>query len=201
MAFRWVKILDLKIGAQRCFICLLVDNFPGHLISYNPHHIQLEFFEPKMTSFIQPLDAGIIQCFKALYRQAFCRCAIDLDKAGQREIYKINLREAMLIAKEAWDAVEPQTIQHCWEHTKIQAAEAPSSHPTHANPYAWGILQDFAANDSISLPITETQLQQLLGKSYDDEHWQTALMAVMNAEGDAVQAMAVVNKLATAATH
>ncbi|KIN94985.1 hypothetical protein M404DRAFT_97017, partial [Pisolithus tinctorius Marx 270] len=53
----------------------------------------------------------------------------------------------------------------------------------------------------ISLPIAETQLQQLLGESYVDEHWQTVLMTVMNTEGDAVQAMAAVNKLATAATH
>ncbi|KIJ12770.1 hypothetical protein PAXINDRAFT_35336, partial [Paxillus involutus ATCC 200175] len=84
-------------------------------------HIQLEFFKPNLTSFVQPLDAGVIRCFKALYRRSFCDRAIDLDEAGQRDIYKINLREAMLMAKEAWDVVDPQTIQHCWNHAGIQA--------------------------------------------------------------------------------
>lgn len=56
-------------------------------------------------------------------------------------------------------------------------------------------------HNSISLPIAETQLQKLLGKSYVDEHWWTALVAVMNVEGDAMQAVTAVEKLATAATH
>ena len=36
------------------------------------------------------------------------------------DIYKINLLEAMLIAKEAWDAVSPETIGNCWKHADIQ---------------------------------------------------------------------------------
>ena len=57
-------------------------------------------------------------------------------------------------------------------------------------------------HNSISLPIAETQLQKLLGKSYVDEHWRTALVvAVMNVEGDAMQAATAVEKLTTAATH
>ncbi|KIN97777.1 hypothetical protein M404DRAFT_31983 [Pisolithus tinctorius Marx 270] len=117
----WVKMLDLKIGAQKRFICLLIDNFAGHLISYTPRHIQLELFKLNLTSFIQPLDAGIIRCFKALYRREFCKRAIDLDEAGEHSIFKIDLHEAMLMAKGAWDSVTSETIQHCWAHTAIQA--------------------------------------------------------------------------------
>ena len=53
----------------------------------------------------------------------------------------------------------------------------------------------------VFLLIAETQLQKLLGESYVDEHWWTALVAVMNGEGDAMQAATAVEKLATAATH
>ena len=101
-------------------ICLFIDNFSGHAIEYEPRNIQLEYFEPNLTSFVQPLDAGIIHCFKAHYCRTFCVCAIDLDEAGETEIYKINLLEAMTMAKEAWNAVEPSTIKHCWDHTNIQ---------------------------------------------------------------------------------
>ena len=75
---------------------------------------------PNLTSLVQPLDAGIIQCFKALYCQAFCKHAIDLDEASECNIFKIDLHEAMLMAKEAWAQVTPETIKHCWDHTGIQ---------------------------------------------------------------------------------
>src|SRR3954453_24062640 len=95
-------------------VCLTVDNFSGHEFAYQPTNVQLEFFEPNLTSFVQPLDAGIIRCFKAHYRRAFCHCALDLDDAGERDIYNINLLEAMLMAKEAWDAITPTMIENCW---------------------------------------------------------------------------------------
>ncbi|KIK24707.1 hypothetical protein PISMIDRAFT_98057 [Pisolithus microcarpus 441] len=81
---------------------------------------QLNFFKPNMTSFIQPCDAGIIQCFKALYHQNFCAQAANLDAAGKCNIYKLSLLEGMTMAKAAWEAMSAETIQHCWNHTKIQ---------------------------------------------------------------------------------
>lgn len=69
-----------------------------------------------MTSFVQPLDAGVICCFKAHYQCAFCLCAIELDEAGDEDIYKINLLEVMLLAREALDSVSKETIQNCWRH-------------------------------------------------------------------------------------
>ncbi|KIK74167.1 hypothetical protein PAXRUDRAFT_76468, partial [Paxillus rubicundulus Ve08.2h10] len=83
-------------------------------------NIQLEFFEPNLTPFVQPCDAGIIHCFKAIYRRKFCTHAIDLDEVGSHEIYKINLLEAMLMAKSALETVSQETIKHCWDHTQIQ---------------------------------------------------------------------------------
>lgn len=53
------------------------------------------------------------------------------------------------MAKEAWDAVKPATIKNCWRHSGIQAdSEAPSTHPTHANPEAWNIIRKFAHEDT-----------------------------------------------------
>ncbi|KIK95388.1 hypothetical protein PAXRUDRAFT_48383, partial [Paxillus rubicundulus Ve08.2h10] len=97
-------------------VCLWLDNFLGPTIAYKPTNIHLEMFEPNMTSFVQPLDAGIIHCFKAHYRCAFCLHAIKLDKAGDDDIHKINLLEVMLMAKEAWASVGAETIKNCWKH-------------------------------------------------------------------------------------
>lgn len=106
--------------AQAQHILLTIDNFSGHSIKYDPTNIEIDFFEPNLTSFVQPLDAGIIRCFKAHYKTSLCKRAIDLDEAGQREIYKINVLEGMLLAEDAWKAVSAETIKHCWDHTKIQ---------------------------------------------------------------------------------
>lgn len=79
----------------------------------------MEYFEPNLTSFIQPLDAGIIRCFKAHYRCAFCLRAIELDDAGEQNIYEVNLLEAMFMARDAWRSVKAETIANCWGHTGI----------------------------------------------------------------------------------
>lgn len=102
--------------SQKRHILLIIDNFSGHFINYAPTNIQIEFFEPNLTAFVQPLDAGIIRCFKAHYRNNFCRRAIQLDEAGDRDIYKLDIQEGMMMAEEAWKAVSA----HCWDHTKIR---------------------------------------------------------------------------------
>lgn len=89
------------------------------MIAYQPTNIELIYFEPNLTPYVQPLDAGIIRCFKAHYCKAFCARTIDMDDAGEEDIYKINLLEVMLMARQAWDAVSPETIANCWRHTGI----------------------------------------------------------------------------------
>ena len=103
-----------------CQVCLFVDNFSGHTVDYEPTNVQLEFFEPNLTPFVQPCDAGVIHCLKALYRCEFCHRAIELDDAGEHEIYKINLLEGMMMVQRAWNQVSQQTITNCWNHTQIQ---------------------------------------------------------------------------------
>ncbi|KIK76212.1 hypothetical protein PAXRUDRAFT_68930, partial [Paxillus rubicundulus Ve08.2h10] len=93
-----------------------LDNFSMHAIVYKPTNICLEMLEPNMTSFVQPLDTGIIHCFKAHYQCTFCLCAIELDEAGDDDIYKINLLKVMLMVKEAWASVSANTIKNCWKH-------------------------------------------------------------------------------------
>ena len=97
-----------------------MDNFSGHTITYEPKNIELEYFEPNMTPFVQPCDAGIIQMFKAFYHKSFNQHAIDCNEAGEHEIYKINLLEAMFMAWKAWIQVSKETIWHCWGHALIQ---------------------------------------------------------------------------------
>ncbi|KIK19907.1 hypothetical protein PISMIDRAFT_658514, partial [Pisolithus microcarpus 441] len=149
-----------------------------------PSSISLEFFEPNMTSFVQPCDAGIICCFKALYHRNFCSHAIDLDAAGECKIYKISLLEAMTLAKKSWDTVSTETIKHCWDHTKIQPDDSNmSSFPAHVDPIAWNLVCQYAAG-IISLQTAESSLLAQLGDCYLHTDWEPVLNAVMESEDD-----------------
>lgn len=117
---RFIRQFDMKMRSEKQHILLTIDNFSGHYINYEPTNIQIEFFEPNLTPFVQPLDAGIIRCFKAHYRKGLCLRAIDRDDEGAEDIFDPNLLEGMKMAKEAWDAVSAETIKNCWKHTKIQ---------------------------------------------------------------------------------
>jgi len=217
---RWIKKLDVRMKAENRHVLLTIDNFSGHSIDYEPTNIQIEFFEPNMTSFVQPLDAGIIRCFKAHYRKQFCRRAVELDELGEREIFKIDLKEAMEMAMEAWDAVTPETIKHCWDHTGIQPCVAFSSSnfikltnsiltrvPKNSvanalgpqatdekSSQAWLILRDFATSD-MRLPEAEKALENLFGGQYEDSDWRPGLKAVMDAEGDIAVAQDALDQL------
>ena len=67
----WIIELDQQFRCENRHVALTLDNFPGHSISYEPTNIELIYFEPNLTPYVQPLDAGIIRCMKAHYQRAF----------------------------------------------------------------------------------------------------------------------------------
>ena len=148
-------MFDLKLRKENRHVCLTLNNVFGHDIAYQPTNVKIEFFEPNLTPFVQPLSAGIIQCFKAHYCQAFCQRALELDDIGERDIYKISLIEAINMALKAWAAISSETIMNCWEHTGIQWPPImlhipPLPQKGHPNPHttaAWNILETFATTD------------------------------------------------------
>lgn len=100
-----------------------MDNLSGHSVEYKPRHVEVHFFEPNLTPFVQPCDAGIIRCVKARYRTLLCIRAIELDDAGEADIWKIDVLSAMKMLKAAWDEVTLETISNCWKHTGISPGE------------------------------------------------------------------------------
>ncbi|THH15958.1 hypothetical protein EUX98_g9379 [Antrodiella citrinella] len=126
----WIQKFDVDMRLQNRRICLTVDNFSGHSISYTPQNIKLEFFEPNLTSFVQPLDQGIIRCFKAIYRRELCIRALELDEAGEEDIYKLDLLEAMVLARRAWREVTAETMANCWKHSGIVGDKPPQGEET-----------------------------------------------------------------------
>jgi hypothetical protein len=103
-------------------ILLLIDSCQGHNISQELirklTHIKIEMFAPNMTSYIQPLDAGIINSFKCQYKKLFLNNLINqID--DYNEYNMINQLEAMHLIKQAWSCVSSSTIRKCWRHSDI----------------------------------------------------------------------------------
>ena len=117
----WLKEWNGTLKAQNQHVLLWVDNFSGHTLPASITNICMEFFSPNLTSHIQPMDAGIIRCFKAHYRKLFVACSIDCYDAGihSSKIYDINQLEAMHLADIAWSHVRPEVHRNCWAKAGI----------------------------------------------------------------------------------
>lgn len=181
-----MKGLDRRMRSEKRNIALTLDNFAGHMFAYKPTNVEMVYFEPNLTSFVQPLDGGIIRCFKAHYRNQYCQRALDLDEAGERDIYKIHLLQGMLMATKAWERVTPDTIWNCWNHTGIQRDSIrlkipkPSLNPIEIK--ARKILRDYATISEMTLPQAEEQLKALFGDDYNDDRWRVALTTITESE-------------------
>lgn len=117
----WIQQWDHDLGVKNRKILLLQDNFSGHIVPHGLRNIQVENFQPNLTAHVQPMDQGIIRCFKAHYRARYIRRAIDIYDGGvtASEIYDINQLQAMRLADIAWCDVDTTTIRHCWRKAGI----------------------------------------------------------------------------------
>lgn len=118
----WVSIIkefDSKMLKQKRKVLLLVDNAACHKLdeSIQLTNVDLKFLPANTTSIIQPLDQGIIRCFKAYYRQNIVRrqlLALERGSSWQEFTKSLNILEALKIAKRSWWLVTPNTIKNCF---------------------------------------------------------------------------------------
>lgn len=109
----WLSDLDKEMQSQKRKILLLVDNCSAHQLAPEPlKNVRVEFLPPNTTSKLQPLDAGIIKCFKGLYRKDIVARLIDAIDSGKED--NIDILTAMKIAHKAWTNISPQTIRNCF---------------------------------------------------------------------------------------
>ncbi|OBZ85254.1 hypothetical protein A0J61_06690, partial [Choanephora cucurbitarum] len=106
---------------------------------YQPENILLVFLPANTTSKLQPLDAGTIANFKAMFREKQYERANNLfisNHLNNSSVYKLKEVQALFMLAEAWLRVKPMTINNCWVHTKVllNTAEIVSDPPTTSLP-------------------------------------------------------------------
>ena len=97
----WLLELDKKFKNENKNIILFLDNATSHSknVENRLSNIKVIFFPPNTTSVLQPLDQGIIQSFKLLYRKMLVKKILQEVDVGVNDTRyysnQINVYEAI----------------------------------------------------------------------------------------------------------
>lgn len=109
-----------KHGAEHKFL-LLLDNAPSHPSIKKFEKIsdlcRVMYLPPNVTSLIQPMDQGIIEQLKKVYKRNLLRLILTPDTAeGVTQLLKkINMLDVLNFVAFLWDQVIEGTIRKCWK--------------------------------------------------------------------------------------
>jgi hypothetical protein len=101
------------MGAQNRNILLFVDNCATHPKDTSfLRNVKVIRYPANCTRVLQPLDLGVIKCYKQLYRKCLVQTAVCLMDAGKDTKKKINVLEALHYTVAALQQVTQQTIEN-----------------------------------------------------------------------------------------
>ena len=92
-----------RMAREQRNVLLLMDNAPSHIIPENLNNVRCEFLPPTTTSHLQPMDAGIINAFKARYGGYLVRYIVDAIDSGRSA--RVEISDAIRWTKLSWDEV------------------------------------------------------------------------------------------------
>ena len=119
----WLRKLDSKMSLQRKKIALL-DNCSAHPKTVSGlKSVKMVFLPPNCPSVLQPMDQGIIRCFKYHYKTAINKKNIEALDNGTE--FSLSLLEALREAQRAWPKVTPETTSNCWLHIAFREYGSP----------------------------------------------------------------------------
>ncbi|XP_053969096.1 jerky protein homolog-like [Anastrepha ludens] len=115
-----VKKYQKKIN-KKGNVLLLLDNAPTHpsesLLERENGRFKALFLPPNVTSLLQPMDQGIIECLKRLYKKQLLRKLLlaDENEEGTLIYHKnINIKDCCYMVADAWSSVKAITLKRAW---------------------------------------------------------------------------------------
>jgi len=150
-----------RMAREKRKVLLLMDNAPSHLIPENLRNVRCEFLPPTTTSHLQPMDAGIINAYKAHYRGHLVRFIVDAIDGGRPT--RVEISDAIRWTKLSWDAVTADTIINCWHHTGI----LPPAEPSQAGGERGESDASPSTATGTTTPVTPRSLQRDFGNLFE----------------------------------
>lgn len=126
-------------------ILLFIDNCTAH-----PHlkfsNIKLMFLPTNSTSVLQPMDQGVIKCFKSHYRRRFLEVLISaIEKGVEVDPSKFTIYEAIIKIDRAWNDVTAETIKNCFRKCGFRFDNLNLNYidiDSHEENHLWGRLTE-----------------------------------------------------------
>ena len=150
-----------RMVREKRSVLLLMDNAPSHIFPDNLTNVRCEFLPPSTTSHLQPMDAGIINAYKAHYRGYLVRFIVDAIDGGRPT--RVEISDAIRWTKLSWDALTADTIINCWRHTGILPRAEPSQTTDKPDP----VLPAAATATAAVIESTPRALQRDFGNLFE----------------------------------
>lgn len=116
---QWLKTLDKQMRKRQKQILMFIDNCTAHGDIPDMTNIKIKYLPPNTTSKLEPLDQGIIQCFKMHYRKEVVRQFLaDIEHQTPTNI---DVLQAMWMITKAWNQVTERTVRNCFRKTGFKA--------------------------------------------------------------------------------
>lgn len=96
----YVRAIDNKMAKKNRKVLFIVDNCPGQGKIENLEAVTVEFLPANMTSVLQPMDQGVIEVARKIYRKSLLHrilLSYENDKG-----YEIDLLGAVHLLSSAW---------------------------------------------------------------------------------------------------
>jgi len=144
------------------FIALVTDNFPTHPPPTSPPidykgpkpplltNVTLIYLPPGTTSFLQPLDAGIIASFKAAYQRRYAQFMVQHFNLYGEAPSKLDILQAIYLIADSWESVTQSTIVHWWKKASITEPTTTQASTVHESEFG-----DPAEEGGIASPVEQ----------------------------------------------
>jgi hypothetical protein len=90
-----VVVVVVVVVAQEIFYVSPDLRMSGSICTSFLRNVKVIRYRANCTSVLQPLDLGVIKCYKLLYRKRLVQTAVCLMDAGKDTKKKINVLEAL----------------------------------------------------------------------------------------------------------
>ena len=118
--FDYFQKLNVKMIKEKQSIVMFIDNCRAHPVNLSFSNVKIIFLPENTTSVLQPMDAGIIKCFKGYYRTRAARFLIKWNEQNQfgdkLKQNAIQFYQAIEMAVSSWGDVTSKTISNCFRH-------------------------------------------------------------------------------------
>nr|CCA27204.1 hypothetical protein TRIADDRAFT_5525 [Albugo laibachii Nc14] len=108
----WLDELNERMKKEGRHVLILLDNTSAYGAEKHLSNVKIEMLPPKTTLVLQKMEAGVIACLKAYFhRMQGCHAVdvndsiIDDEQKSTKDIYKVDVQQAMHWCRDAWESV------------------------------------------------------------------------------------------------